>query len=133
MKVSRGAGLFLLGAVSVAMGCATGPAFVHFPPAVTGHGVEGDLHLAQGHVVGELLEPSDSAYVLINDEGVLLVPFVAVRKASFTDVGNVGMGAPDQVMANRLRLVSRFPQGLSPHILDGLLADNHQSALRVVR
>ena len=125
--------LFLFGGLSLAVGCATGPSIAHFAPAVSGHGIETDLRLEQRHVVGELLELRDTAYVVINAEGLLLVPFVAVRGARFTDLGSVGMGAPDREMAERLRLVSRFPQGVSPQVLDSLLADNQQSSLRVVR
>ena len=124
--------LALACAVSVG-GCFTGPSVANFRPAVSGHGVETDIRLRDGRVQGELLEVRDTAYVVIGDGGVLLVPFRAVRGAHFFGVDDTGAGGPDRDLAETLKLMSRFPGGIPRQALDQLLADAQQTTLKVVR
>lgn len=121
----------LLGSAGVSA-CFTGPSAAGFPPAITPHGVASRIRLRRSVVRGELLEVRDTAYVVLGDDALLLLPFDAIGNADFDGVLSVA-GAPGSAASERLRLVSRYPQGMSPRVLESLLAAVHQSELRVVR
>jgi len=127
------AALALACAVAAVGGCFTGPSVGNFRPAVSGHGVETDIRLRTARVQGELLEVRDTAYVVIGDDGVLLVPFSAVRATHFSGVDDTGAGAPDPALAETLKLMSRFPRGIPRQALEQILADARQTSLKVVR
>lgn len=114
-------------------GCFTGPSAGGFGPAMTGHGIDANLRLRQGHIDGELLEVSDSSYVLLNATGLSLVMFSVVRGAKFPGIGSNDWGPPDAELKERLRLVSRYPQGIPRGVLGVLLADAKQTELHVVQ
>jgi hypothetical protein len=119
--------------LTMAVGCYTGPSAGHFRPAVSGHGVDTHLHVGRKRIDGELLELRDSAYVVVNGDGISLVPFAIVDAASFDGLGSYSGGAPGAEWAQRLRLVSRFPQGMPDRAIAMLLGAAHQSELRVVK
>lgn len=125
--------VIVLAAAALVGGCFTGPSASGFTPAVSGHGVDGQWQVGRRKIRGELLELRDSAYVVINGEGLFLVPFPAVDGASFSGLGSSGGGAPDAEWSPRLRLVSRFPRGMSDRALAMLLGAARQSELVVVR
>lgn len=129
--------MFLVAALgfvaAAASSCFTGPSVGGFRPATTPHGVESRIQLRQTVVRGELLEVRDTAYVLLDESGVLLVPYSAVHEARFEGVVSYLGGAPGGVTSERLRLVSRYPHGMPAGVLQSLLAEVHQSELRVVR
>jgi hypothetical protein len=131
--MSRHRILVAMGAACLSVSCFTGPSAHSFTPAVTGHGVDGQLQLRNRTVKGELLELRDTAYVLATDEGILLVPFPAVRRAKFESFGSFGGGVPDSEWRERLHLASRFPRGIPESALTTLLAEARQSELLVVR
>jgi hypothetical protein len=120
-------------AAVVSASCFTGPSAGGFTPAVSGHGVDSQLRLGNGTVKGELLELRDTAYVLATAQGIVLVPFRAVRRARFESFGSFGGGAPDSEWRERLHLASRFPKGMPASALTMLLEDARQAELRVVR
>jgi hypothetical protein len=66
-----------------------------------------------------------------------LIPFTSVRTSRFEQMGSnitVRDGRPpDQGVLDRLRLVSRFPHGLSESVLSQLLATYGQTALAGVQ
>ena len=119
-------------AVIAAMACFTGPSVRGFQPAVSGHGVETTIDAGRLTLVGELLEASDSGFVVLESNGLMYTPYSLVHKARFSDMGSYGSGRPAPGVLQRLRLLSRFPQGMSPQTLQLLLAASGQSAPRVV-
>lgn len=114
-------------------GCYTGPSAGGFGPATTPHGVASTLQLDRTTVQGELLEVSDSGYVLLAQDALVFTPYDAVNDARFAGLGSYGSGRPRAASMAKLRLMSRFPQGLSPPTLAALLAETRQSDVRVVR
>ncbi len=82
-------------------------------------------------VRGELLEVREDGLLLLvprpagTTKRVVLLPFGLIRQAQFTRMGascELRDGrAPTDAVRERLRRVSRFPQGLSPELLRVLL------------
>ena len=120
-------------AALAAAACIVGPALENFPPAQSPHGISLDLRLENGRVQGELLEVRDSAYVILHAGRVTLVPYrrvrVALMPAGTVDALNT---APTPAIRERLRLLSRFPQGLTPEIEQRLLETLGQPSLEVI-
>ena len=90
---------------------------------------------------GELLEIRDDGFVFSGasaEDAENLLIFVAwksavrVRATEFggyrAEVGRSLEWSPDT--KERFRLISRFPQGITPEIMDGLLAAHRQEQLR---
>ena len=111
------------------LACYVGPSTRTFAPAHGPDGIEADLRLEGARVRGELLEVQDTALVLLRINRVVLVPLAAIRVGSFSqrgvlvEDGYVARGALAQ-----LRLVSRFPAGLTPKLRARLLAAYGQTA-----
>lgn len=104
-----------------------GPTTEKFAPAQTPHGIESDVLLKGSDRVrirGELLEVRQAAILVLRDgTRVTLVPFVAIRTATFGDLGaTIGGGQVSRSDREQLRLVSRFPSGLRPELEAQLLA-----------
>lgn len=124
-------GLALLASVA-ASACYTGPSVGSFPPATSAHGVESTIHLEHTRLAGELLDASDSGYVVLSERAIFYTPYGAVKSASFSGVGSHRDGRPEAGMLEHLRLVSRFPKGITPAMLQALLADLRQTQVEVV-
>ena len=114
--------------------CYTGPSAKKFRPATTPRGVDARIELHQRSLSGELLEVRDTAFVLYDNAGtgLVLVPFSAVHDARFDALGSYSGGVPDAEWSVKLRQVSRYPYGMSPSVLQALLANAHQAELHVV-
>jgi len=119
--------------VLATLGCNLGGRVDRFAPAHRPEGVAVALALRGGRSAqGELLAVQDTALVVLAKDTVTLVPYSAVVTGRFHKVGDLGGAPPTPNFARRLRLVSRFPQGLTPDLLVRLLAAQGQSALKVV-
>jgi len=115
------------------LGCSIGGRVDRFAPAKQPEGVAVALALRGGRrAQGELLAVQDTALVVLAQDSVTLVPYRAVVSGQFSPVGELIETPPAPDFATRLRLVSRFPQGLSSDLLARLLAAHGQSALKVV-
>ena len=126
--------------VAVALGigaCHAGPDTQHFAPAVQPRGIQVNVELRGSRIPGELLEVQDSALLLLRPTGtqVVLVPLREIRSAVFQQRGVliyhgafVGGGT-----AAQLRLLSRYPTGLTPGLRSALLAAYGQSEPEVAR
>jgi len=124
---------WLWGPVLTTLGCSIGGRVDRFAPAKQPDGVAVALALRVGRrAQGELLAVQDTALVVLAQDSVTLVPYSAVVSGQFSQVGELIETPPAPDFATRLRLVSRFPQGLSPDLLARLLAAHGQSALKVV-
>jgi hypothetical protein len=113
----------------VTAACHTGPTVERFEPAQRPGGVAISLRLqrtgADWRITGELLAVRDSDLLVRDSTAFWRVPIRAIRRASVQakggdvsiEQGRIGVGSRD-----RLRLLSRYPQGLSDELLAGLLA-----------
>lgn len=146
-------------AILMAAGCTIGPGR-RFKTDLAPEGAElaadvvGSGSLVRAEVRGELLEVRKDALVVLGmvDEVVLeppsqvavkrearqrqivLLPFANVVRARFDKVGSGGSFSdrkpPSAAAREKLRLVSRFPQGLAPEYLQRLLAAEGQTEVR---
>jgi len=118
-----------------ALGCRVGPHVGSFEPAHTGAGITVVVETAAGRGPEvELLALGDTAFLILAAGRVTSVPYAAVRRVrvhqrSELDFGPVG---PTGGQRNRLRILSRYPQGVSPELLERLLAAYRQPDLVVI-
>jgi len=136
----------------VAAGCSLGMTATKYPPALGPRGVGVRLDLGQRQVVGELIVVRDSGVVILTGGTSSSVPtaegnttrardqarlqFVAYRDILSSKVDRTSASvavtdrqAPDPGVRERLRLLSRFPQGLTADLLKRLLAAHGQTEL----
>jgi hypothetical protein len=111
-------------------------------------GVETRITSTGVEFAGELIEIRESALVLLSQRVVTpvkggvtatperrlrLIPYTAVLNSQFEQLSGrlriVGGRAPTGEGREDLRLVSRFPQGLSPEVLLQLLKEHGQTEL----
>lgn len=120
------------GPVLASVACQLGGKVDRFAPAKQSQGVAAEFWLrAGGTGKGELLAVQDTAFVVLDQDTVTLLPYRVLHVARFSQVGDFDLPPATDVM-RRLRLVSRFPQGLSPDLLARLLAAYGQTTLKVV-
>lgn len=106
--------------------CYVGPTVKSFAPAQAPRGIAVNLRLERGktRIQGELLEVQDTALLVLRDDArVTIVPLRAIRAGFFPQRDIlIGAGRMDPKDRERLRLVSRFPAGLTPELRARLLA-----------
>lgn len=125
--------LWVYGPVLAALACHLGGRVNRFAPAKQPAGVAVTLSLKGGATGrGELLAVQDTALVVLVQDTVTLVPYRVLGAGRFSQVGDLTETPPTKDFAGKLRLVSRFPQGLTPEMLARLLAAYGQSALKVM-
>ncbi len=112
-------------------GCSFGPSPETYPPARTPSGATGEVRVRGAVYMGELLEARDSALVLRAAQGIVHVPFRLITRLRFTHVADLydPVAADFRSRREQLRLVSRFPYGLSPEVWERLLATQGQAEL----
>lgn len=119
--------LYLLFAAALAAaGCVKkfGKGAEDFPVANAPGGVPTTITLRSGGMVsGELLEVRDTALVLSRQTEVLLVPNSAISEAQYQG-GDLRAHSltPDRFLRADLRLLSRYPSGISPTVMSALLS-----------
>ncbi len=123
-----GAGLVALALVA----CHVGTRASSFAPAIDPEGVSAQIVTHAETFEAELLAVSDTA--LLRNRTVVLARYAVIREATFQQVSEaVERGvAPDSATRERLRLISRFPQGVSREQLRALLAVYGQPAVDVL-
>ena len=122
--------------------CAIGMHTDDFKPARGPHGVQATVTTRNGAFTGELIELRDTALVLLAEQGTAgapgtkrlrLIPFEVISRAEFEQLGSgvrLSDGRPPSMRAReRLRLLSRFPYGMSPAVESALLKHHGQDAL----
>jgi hypothetical protein len=128
--------LLVLAALLLSAACYTSPKPEVYAPALSPNGVHGSLHLRTGaEAAGELLEVRDSAYVLLINDRVTVVPFSAIASGTFEhqdwmSFGSVAM--PNAETRQRLRWDSRFPFGIRDPALAALLRAGKQTEPDIV-
>ena len=134
MTMSRAIGLLILAVFSfLANGCSFGMTALKYPPAQGPTGVIMRVKTAQGQLSGELIEVRDSGIVVLADRKLRLLPYTVIlssevdRTPSRYAISHQTVPKPN-VQAH-LRLLSRFPQGLSPELMQQLLEAFGQTEL----
>ncbi len=113
-------------------GCMIGNTTATFKPALSPAGVETRLRFRRGEIRGELIEVRDSGVVVAPPGDIVFVPFAVIRIATFEQTNLTYVGSsPSGEVRERMRLLSRFPGGLTPELLDRLLAMRGQQSLRI--
>lgn len=108
--------------------CMVGPSTRTFTPAKGPQGIEADLRLQGARVRGELLEVQDTALMVLRADRVVLVPLHVITSGRFRNRGTlVWNGQASKGSLPRLRLLSRFPAGLTPEVRARLLAVHGQT------
>lgn len=119
-----------LAAVALAAGCVFGPRPENFGPARGPEGVEALLFFDPPRSMrGELLEVRDSTMLVLVARRVTLVRFDQLRAARFQLLPRLDLNngrLPSERGRAELRLVSRFPYGLTPELEATLLASYRQ-------
>ena len=115
--------------VLLAVGCAYGPRITRFGPAMGPHGVMTTFTADSGSThTGELLEVQATGLLLALGSSLAFVSYEGLQSARFEGltlkVG--GRRPPDEKKLATLRLVSRYPQGLSPPLRQQLLEAHGQ-------
>jgi hypothetical protein len=96
------------------------------PVATSAAGTYAEIRLRKDAewLKGELLDVRDDAFVVLNGGRVTVVPFTTVDRATFRDsmlyLDRRDALSPGEI--SELRLVSRFPSGISPTVMARLLA-----------
>lgn len=129
----------LIGCFSSA--CAIGMHTGDFKPARGPHGVHATVATPNGVFRGELIELRDTGVVLLAEHGTAaapgtkrlrLIPFTSIARAEFEQLGSgvrLADGRPPSGrVRERLRLLSRFPYGMSSAVEGALLKAYGQDA-----
>jgi hypothetical protein len=87
----------------------------------------------QGKLSGELIEVRDTGIVLLADQKLRLLPYTAIVSSKVDQTPSryfiSRRTAPKPDVQAQLRLLSRFPQGLTPELMRQLLDANGQAEL----
>lgn len=146
------------GAIVVALlagcagGCSYGMTAEKFQPARSPRGIETRITTSDTVFAGELIEVRETGMVLLSatlrplapsatpetpDRRLRLIPYAAIVRSKLEQLDAALFitdgRTPTDTSRERLRLVSRFPQGLSPEVLSRLLEAQGQTALAGIR
>lgn len=117
------------------LACSRGPRVSSFAPALKPAGAAVSIESRNATFDGELLAVSDTALVLLRGGVVALAPYAAIEDVvlpQFDAEYKIRHARPDTLTLGKLRLRSRFPQGMTPELLAQLLAAYHQNSLTVL-
>ena len=122
--------LFALG-ITLLCGCQVGTQAKNYPPATGPAGAIVNLELAdKSKTTGELLPVETDALLLLRTSEVTRISLLQIRRGRAPKVAFDGRLAGNT--RERLRLVSRFPQGVSSELENRLLQAYGQPAVRAV-
>jgi hypothetical protein len=114
-------------------GCTLGMTASKFRPAQGAQGVHMVLTIEQGKLSGELIEVRDTGIVVLADQKLRFLPYTDIQYSKVDQYSSYGpisnRKAPKPDALERLRLLSRFPQGLSPELMRQLLDAYGQTEL----
>ena len=128
--------LLVLAALLLSAACYTSPKPEAYAPALSPAGVHAVLRLWSGaEAAGELLEVRESAYVLLLNDRVTVVPYTAIAVGTFEHQEWMSFGSvasPNAETRQRLRWDSRFPFGMRDPALAALLRAGKQTEPDIV-
>lgn len=129
---ARYLGPVLLGLAS----CSVGPRAEKFVPAHRPGGAEVRLDFGRrkGSAVGELIAVQDTALLILVASVIELVPLASIDRGAVTASGSRASFSrrPTPETRERLRLLSRYPNGVTPELLRQLLEAYGQAELKVL-
>jgi predicted Zn-dependent protease len=103
-----------------------------FTPAHQPDGVTVQIQTNAGTLSGELIEVSDSRVIVLSGNTLRGIPYSAIAKSRVNQT-NISIDARNIApRRDRLRLLSRYPQGLTPEMLRALLNAYGQAELASV-
>ncbi|HZH40860.1 MAG TPA: hypothetical protein VFD85_07605 [Gemmatimonadales bacterium] len=135
----------LIAVLVLCAACSAGPRASQHPLSLVAGGAMVEIELIKvdrgvgvgGRLIsGELLSVTDSGLWVLADSQPSWVAYALIHQAVFDQTGDddlAGPEAPSLKARNRLRLESRFPQGISPELMRKLLTTYGDSVARVVR
>jgi hypothetical protein len=113
--------------------CSLGMTSLKYRPAQDPKGVMMRVTTAQGQLLGELIEVRDIGIVVLTDEKLRLLPFTEIVSSAVDQTeshyGISKKSVPKPDVQAHLRLLSRFPQGLTPELMQQLLVAHGQTEL----
>ena len=117
------------GVLVLATACTVGTHARNYPPAKGPAGAVVNLQLTdKSRSTGELLAVESSALLLLRDSQLVRVPLSQVRRGNAPKLSFNGSLRDDT--RQRLRLISRYPQGVSSSLESKLLRAYGQSEVR---
>jgi hypothetical protein len=125
MTATRAGLLTLVILAFLSNGCTLGMTASKFRPAKGPQGVNMRITTEQGEFSGELIEVRDTGIVVLVDQKLRFLPYTDIRYSKLDQSSSYGpisqRKAPKPDAQAQLRLLSRFPQGLSPELMRQLL------------
>jgi hypothetical protein len=120
--------------VTLTGGCAYGMTAEKLTSAHEPAGVTVRISTDRRPLSGELIELRDDGLLLVSDKIVRLVPYSSIASAEFNQTKDKieGHQQPARDRRERLRLLSRYPQGVGPDLLRELLRAYGQDELKGV-
>lgn len=114
--------------------CHIGTRVSSFAPAIDPAGVPVAIASRTASFQAELLAVSDTGLLVLRNRTVVFARYSAIREATFQQLSDAIAGgvAPDAATRDRLRLISRFPAGVSADRLRALLRAYGQPAVDVL-
>jgi hypothetical protein len=114
--------------------CSIGTSVESFAPATQPRGILVSVQTRIESFDAELLAVSDTGLLLLRAPALVFARYTAIRLATFRQSSEVvGRAEPDFATRDRLRLLSRFPQGVTAPGLQALLAGYHQDSVLVLQ
>ena len=100
-------------------------------PARSAAGLTGEITAGRVRYPVELLEVRDSAFIVLSNQRVMHIPFRSISGVNFRKTLVVRMASPADFRERhrQLRLMSRFPFGMTPDVLQRLLQALNQSEI----
>lgn len=126
LRLRRSVGTLALAVLAwVCCACHIGMSADKYRPASQPAGVRITMNTAQGHAAGELLTVRDTGIIVLIDGKVHMVPYTAIQSSEIDQTSSnyaiTNRSAPGADAQAHLKLISRFPQGLTPELLQQLL------------
>lgn len=118
-----------------ALGCPVGTHAGSFEPAKSGAGIGVVVETESGRGPGvELLAVEDTALLVLADGRLTLAPYRVIRRVRVHQRSHLDFRrrGPSPRQREELRLLSRYPQGISAELLERLLAAYGQTELVVI-
>lgn len=120
-------------ALMAASACHVGTRASSYAPAQHAEGAWVAYGPTTAQDTAELLAASDSDIVVVRNGALLRIPYAAVPHLDIAAAGvHLERKAPSAAELERTRLLSRFPQGISPDLERRLVAAYGQDSVRVV-
>lgn len=125
----------LIAVTLLLIACHHGTRVKRYEPAQSPQGARIAVNTTSSDYEGELLAVRDSGVVMLRRETVLFITYGRVSEATVDGVGLAFRGGkpPDDQMKRRLKLLSRYPQGIDDALLGSLLETYAQPRLMVVQ